>query len=179
MTKGTPVKAVKARTMTVALAGVLALSACSGTTSAQTAAVVDGRVITQEQVSEATEQINIAFPRQQQPFTASEILTLLIRAPYVIDAAAKAGHPQSESAATSLPDLAKLGEAPAESTIEVLRAELSSQQLDQATAQELTQKFATIDMNVNPRYGKFDPTRAMLVADEPNWIVPSPVATAQ
>ncbi|WP_035906705.1 hypothetical protein [Knoellia subterranea] len=172
-------KAVKARTTAIALAGILALSACSGTTSAETAAVVDGRVITEQQVREATEQINTAFPREQQPFTASEILTLLIRAPYVIDAAAQSGRPQSESAARSLPEFEKLGEAPAESTVDVLRAELSAQNLDQSAAQALTQKFNSLDLTVSPRYGTFDAARAQLVADTPNWLVPAPAAPAQ
>lgn len=165
-------KAVKARTTAIALAGVLALSACSGTSSAQTAAVVDGRVITEQQVIEATDQINKAF-NPEQPLTASQTLTLLIRAPYINEAAAAAGRAQSASAARAIPQLEALGETPTESTIEILRAEASLQQVDDAGRQALGQKFAELDLKVNPRYGTFDAARSEVVTTTPNWLVPA------
>lgn len=173
MTKGHPVKAVKARTTAIALAGVLALSACSGTSSAETAAVVDGRVITEQQVRVATEQINEAF-KPEQPITAAQALTLLIRAPFINEAAAKAGHPQSESAARAA--FKDFPEEPAAATVEILQAEASLQQIDDAGRQDLTKKFAAVKMTVNPRYGTFDPEQAAIVPDEPNWLVPAPSA---
>jgi hypothetical protein len=176
LTKGTQVKAVKARTTAIALAGVLALSACAGTTSAETAAVVDGRVITEQQVREATAQINKAF-KPEQPLTAAQTLTLLIRAPYINEAAAAAGRAQSESAARAA--LKDFPETPAESTVEILQAEASLQQIDDAGRQALTQKFAEVDMDINPRYGTFDPQQASLVAVQPNWLAPAPAAPAQ
>lgn len=169
-------KAVKARSTAIALAGILALSACSGTTSAETAAVVDGRVITEQEVREATSQINKAF-NPQQPLTAAQTLTLLIRAPYINEAAAAAGRAQSESAARAA--LEDLPEEPADSTVEILQAEASLQQVDDAGRQALTQKFAEVDMKINPRYGRFDPQQASLVATSPNWLVPAaPAASA-
>lgn len=169
-------KAVKARSTAIALAGILALSACSGTTSAETAAVVDGRVITEQEVREATSQINKAF-NPQQPLTAAQTLTLLIRAPYINEAAAAAGRAQSESAARAA--LKDLPEEPADSTVEILQAEASLQQVDDAGRQALTQKFAEVDMKINPRYGRFDPQQASLVATSPNWLVPAaPAASA-
>ncbi|GGB82464.1 hypothetical protein N798_11720 [Knoellia flava TL1] len=169
-------KAVKARSTAIALAGILALSACSGTTSAETAAVVDGRVITEQEVREATSQINRAF-NPQQPLTAAQTLTLLIRAPYINEAAAAAGRAQSESAARAA--LKDFPETPADSTVEILQAEASLQQVDDAGRQELTKKFAEIDMKINPRYGRFDPQQASLVATSPNWLVPAaPAASA-
>lgn len=171
-------KAVKARTIAIALAGVLALSACSGTTSAETAAVVEGRVITEQQVRDAVDQINRAF-NPEQPVTAAQALTLLIRAPYINQAAADLGRAQSESAARAA--MRDFPETPAESTIEILQAEASLQQIDQAGRQKLTEHFATLDMEISPRYGTFDPQQASLVPDQPNWIVPSaaPAASAQ
>ena len=169
-------KAVKARSTAIALAGILALSACSGSTSAETAAVVDGRVITEQEVREATSQINKAF-NPQQPLTAAQTLTLLIRAPYINEAAAAAGRAQSESAARAA--LKDFPETPADSTVEILQAEASLQQVDDAGRQELTKKFAEIDMKINPRYGRFDPQQASLVATSPNWLVPAAGAPAQ
>lgn len=171
-------KAVKARTTALALAGLLALSACSGTSSAETAAVVDGRVITEQQVRDAVEQINGAF-NPEQPITAAQALTLLIRAPYINQAAADAGRAQSESAARAA--LRDFPGTPADSTVEILQAEASLQQIDEAGRQELTEQFAELDMDINPRYGRFDPQQASLVAHQPNWIVPSsaPSAPAQ
>lgn len=173
MTKGQPVKAVKARTIALALAGVLALSACSGTSSAQTAAVVDGRVITEQQVREATEQINAAF-KPEQPLTAAQALTLLIRAPYINKAAADAGKAQSESAARAA--FKDYPETPSDTTVEILQAEASLQQIDDAGRQKLTKEFAALQMTVNPRYGTFDASQAAVVADTPNWLVPVPSA---
>jgi hypothetical protein len=173
MTKGHLVKAAKARTTALALAGVLALSACSGTSSAETAAVVDGRVITEQQVRVATEQINKAF-KPEQPLTAAQALTLLIRAPYINQAAAEAGQPQSESAARAA--FRDFPEEPADATVEILQAEASLQKIDDAGRQDLTKKFAQIDMTVNPRYGTFDPQVAAVVPDQPNRLVPAPSA---
>lgn len=170
MTKGHLVKAVKARTTALALAGVLALSACSGTNSAQTAAVVDGRVITEQQVRDATEQINAAF-KPEQPLTAAQALTLLIRAPYINKAAADAGKAQSESAARAA--FKKYPETPSDTTVEVLQAEASLQQIDDAGRQKLTQEFAALDMTISPRYGTFDPQQASVVGTRPNWLVPA------
>ncbi|MEO6019739.1 MAG: hypothetical protein ABIP45_05770 [Knoellia sp.] len=161
---------MKARTTALALASVLALSACSGTTSAQTAAVVDGRVITEQQVRVAAEQINKAF-KPQQAITADQVLTLLIRAPYINKAAAKAGKPQSESAARAA--FKDFPGTPTPETVEILQAEASLQQIDDAGRQALTKEFAALDMTINPRYGTFDPAQAAVVADEPNWLVPA------
>lgn len=171
-------KAVKARTTAIALAGVLALSACSGTSSAETAAVVEGRVITEQQVREATDQINRAF-KPEQPITAAQTLTLLIRAPYINEAAAAAGRAQSESAARAA--FKDFPETPTAASIEILQAEASLQQVDDAGRQALGAKFATLDMKINPRYGTFDPARSEIVATTPNWLVPSaaPAAPAQ
>ena len=163
-------KAVKARTTALALASILALSACSGTSSAQTAAVVDGRVITQEQVRDATEQINETF-KPEQPLTAAQALTLLIRAPYINKAAADAGKAQSESAARAA--FKDYPGTPADATVEILQAEASLQQIDDAGRQKLTQEFAGLDMTINPRYGTFDPQQASIVVDRPNWLGPA------
>jgi hypothetical protein len=148
-----PSKAFKAPYAALALAGALTLGACSGTTSAQTAAKVDGRVITNEQVQVATDQINTAFEGQmQQPLTPSTTLSLLIQAPYMIEAAKKAGQPQSESAARA--QLAQLQETPAPETVQL-------------------ETLRGLDVSVNPRYGEYDPANLAVTPDTPNWIVPS------
>ncbi|WP_353951106.1 hypothetical protein V6K52_15890 [Knoellia sp. S7-12] len=175
MTKGHLVKAVKARTTALALAGVLALSACSGTSSAETAAVVDGRVITEQQLREATDELNLAFPREGRPYAASEILGLLIRAPYVNEAATKAGRPQSESAARA--EFKNLPEAPSDAAVDVIQADMSGQQLDEATGQALLAEFGALDISINPRYGTFDPQQASVVPTRANWLVPAPAAS--
>ena len=162
-------KAVKASAIALALAGVLATSACAGTTSAETAAVVEGRVITEQQVREATDQINTAFTPDQ-PLTAAQTLTLLIRAPYINEAAAAAGKAQSESAARAA--LVDFPEEPLDTTVEILQAEASLQQLEGApeARQALVDKIADLEVTVSPRYGTFDPARAEIVVSRPNWI---------
>ena len=174
-TKGHPVKAAKASATILALAGVLATSACSGTTSAETAAVVEGRVITEQEVREATEQINTAF-KPEQPLTPALTLTLLIRAPYITAAAAAAGKAQSESAARAA--LVDFPEEPLDATVEILQAEASLAEIDAAGRQALGETFADIDLTINPRYGTFDPAQSAVVGSRPNWIAPAPAADA-
>lgn len=170
-------KAAKARIATIALGGVLALSACSGTTSAQTAATVDGRVITVQDVTDATNQINEAF---QQTLTPSQTLGLLIVAPLINEAAAKAGRPVSESAVLSAQQLQALDDDPAASTVEAVRANAANQALDQTALQDVLKQVQKLDVVVNPRYGTFDSQQATVVASRPNWLVPSaPAAPAQ
>ncbi|PRY58117.1 hypothetical protein BCF74_11340 [Knoellia remsis] len=167
-----PSKAFKAPYAALALAGALTLGACSGTTSAQTAAKVDGRVITNEQVQVATDQINTAFEGQmQQPLTPSTTLSLLIQAPYMIEAAKKAGQPQSESAARA--QLAQLQETPAPETVQLVQADLSRMKLTQESGQALVETLRGLDVSVNPRYGEYDPANLAVTPDTPNWIVPS------
>lgn len=154
----------------LALAGSVALGGCTGTTTADTAAVVDGRVITVTETREATQQINETFDPQS-PFTEAQALSLLIRAPYIIEYAAAAGNAVSESVATNaVPDLTE----PAASTIEILRAEAATQTLDDPAKIALTQQFRDLDVTVNPRYGTFNAQEAIVRATPPNWIVTTP-----
>lgn len=146
------------------VASSLALAGCG--TTADTAAIVDGKVITHEDVRLATEQINAQF-KPQTPLTAQSTLTSLILAPALIAAAEKKGRPQSVGSARSrLRDIAD----PADATIELVRASDAAGGL---TAEDEASVLAAIrkqDVTVNPRYGAFDATKPGLVESVPAWI---------
>ncbi|HYN29004.1 MAG TPA: hypothetical protein VES95_03915 [Dermatophilaceae bacterium] len=161
---------LRVTTAAVAVTAAAALGGCGAQHTADTAAIVDGRRITQTEAQEAAQQINTAF-QPQEPFTPANAVSLLIRAPYILDFAAANGNPQSESAArAAIPTI----EEPAESTLQILRAEAATQTLDDAARVELTETFAGLDVTVNPRYGTFDPQRALVQLTPPDWIAPAP-----
>jgi hypothetical protein len=155
------------------VAAVLAagtLAGCGAQHTADTAAIVDGRRITQTEVNEAAEQINAAFAPQD-PFTPADAVSLLIRAPFIIDYAAKQGNPVSESAArAAIPTVPE----PADSTLQILRAEAATQSLDDAAKIALTETFGKLDVTVNPRYGTYDPQQALVQLTTPDWIAARP-----
>ena len=90
-----------------------------------------------------------------------------------VPSTAEAGRAQSESVARAVPQLQKLSEPPTDAVIEILQAEASVQQIDDATRQELSRRFAELDMTINPRYGTFDPAQSSVVVSRPDWIAPA------
>ena len=153
------------------LAGALATAGC-GSLETDRAATVDGRVITESQVQTAQSQINETFPDAN--LTAADVLSRLVQAPVVLALAAEQGAPLSESVAeatyTGQPGYS--GEEPATETLDLLRAELALQQLRSTGAQVPVEAFADLDVDVNPRYGQFDPQTASVTAVTPAWIEP-------
>ncbi len=172
MTKGRPVKArMRVAAAAAAVMGSLLLAGCGQT---DTAAVVDGRVISESDVLVATQQFNDQF-KPQQPLSTDAVVNWLIWSPLVIDAAAAYGQPQSESMAraafTSLQD-------PAPSTVELVRAQnaLNAIKGDATASSALLAKVAKLKVTVNPRYGSFEPKSGLLVTGAPNWL-PKPQPT--
>ncbi len=182
--KGRPVKA-RFRLGMVALigAGALALSGCG---SADTAAVVDGRVISEQAVQTATMEYNqqIAALTQRalaanqqpnaQPLTTDAVVNWFVWAPILLDEAAAFGQPQSASMAeATLTDV----QDPAPATIELVRAQNALQAIrgDVGASQKVLDRIHRLKVTVNPRYGTYDPQTGLLGASTPNWLpTPSP-----
>lgn len=152
----------------VAAALVLGTAAVlSGCGTAGTAAVVDGHAISEKDAQIAAQQINEAF-HPESPLTPRDAVSALITAPFILDVANRIGHPQTASAAmAAMPTIT----APAESTIEVVRAQSAIQYLSEADKTAIITALGKAKITVNPRYGTFVPTQAGLVATSPNWIV--------
>lgn len=171
--RGSRRAAIAAGAAASALAATLALSGC-GVQTAGAAAVVNGRVISDNDAQTAAVQTNAGVPNLSQPFTPANAVVVLILAPYVLDAAAAGGH--AVSAAQAKQTLSKLAD-PAPATIELVRTQLAISQLTEADKTRILDQVKKADIRVSPRYGSFDPAQVGFVPRQPNWMVPTPVAT--
>ncbi|GGL35179.1 hypothetical protein H9L10_01455 [Phycicoccus endophyticus] len=159
------------RRVSAALAlGVALVTTGCGTTQANRAATVDGQVITETEVHTAQSQINATFPSAN--LSTSDVLSRLIQAPVILDLAEQQGSPVSETVAEHTyeqqPDYD--GEPAEEPTLEVLRAELALQAIQDAGVQVPISLFEKLDVEVNPRYGDFDPSTASVAETQPEWV---------
>ncbi len=163
------------------VAGLLAVTACSAA-QAGAAAVVDGRRITVQQVSDATSGIKAGNPQLAQGDGLDRtVLFFLVISPWVLQAAQDNGVGVSDSEARQL--LTKTT-SPDPGSVTVLRTFLALQKLQQAQKTEaLTQVQKDVTAakpELNPRFGTFDLKQMAVVDAPPNWIVPgsAPTATA-
>ncbi|MGB7817320.1 MAG: hypothetical protein WBL35_01105 [Ornithinibacter sp.] len=159
----------------LALGAALVTAGC-GTTRAGTAAVVDGSVISQSDVTSAMQQVNSMDPvLLQSELTPSGTLTALIQAPVILDFLAERGLVVSESVATNDAQVRGV-EDPSESTVEVIRLAssiLAAQQGGQLTEQdtvELSDLLRNRDIEVNPQYGTFNAATASVDLGLPPWV---------
>lgn len=164
----------------VGLSLAVLLSACSIRPGA--AAVVDGRVISQNELETAQEEIAPLIPGG---ITPSDILAVLIATPIYVQAAADHGVGVSEADAKNvLVATASRAGLPTDrvygtGALDMARLSLASSNLStldgaQAILAEVQADVAKQAVVVNPRYGTFDPTSGQVSLTEPDWIVPSP-----
>lgn len=157
----------------VAAVALVATAGCSVHPGA--AAVVDGRTITQEYTQNASDDLGL---------DAGRTLSLLIAAPYFIDAAEANGVPVSpEDARAAVQDMrsANGGDAQAPiraGAIEIMRLVLASQALsglaDGAQIQSDTNAHVLgLKMDINPRYGEMDLSSGLIARPPLPWIVPT------
>jgi hypothetical protein len=149
-----------------ALAAALAVSGCS---TADTAAIVNGEVISETEAQLAATQINEAF-NPEQPLDTPGAVASLIAASTINEIALKAGKGESESSArAAMPNLAD----PAESTIELVKSNFAWQKLSDAEKQAALETLKKADVTVNPRYGTFNAENAGFQQSAPNWLAPA------
>lgn len=148
------------------LAAGLLLSGCG---TQNVAARVDGRVITQQQVRVATDEINRQF-EPQQPYTEQDVLARLIVAPTVIEAAAAKGESRTPDTARTL--FTKIPN-PSDASVLVAQENFALGGLKQGDVPALLNKLSQLDVIVSPRYGAFDLSAGQLKPLDPEWITPA------
>lgn len=139
----------------------------SGCGSADVAATFDGRTVTEQQVADAVRDINKAF-QLQEPYTPQRALTSLIRAPYLIEYGQAHGNPQTESGARAQLNISN----PSPATLEIIRAEGVIGGLTADDEKALTDQLAKLVVDVNPKYGEFNPNALAVTPSLPSWIEP-------
>ncbi|MEI2826649.1 MAG: hypothetical protein V9F04_09725 [Dermatophilaceae bacterium] len=159
------------------LVGSLGLTACAGAGRPGTVAEVNGTTISAKALAKTTEQIRLIDPK----VTESATLAWMILTPFVN---AKVAEKQAW-----LPDEeynARLEQIPGATDLTkgVLQANTSVAYLAAADKEDILDQLAKASVQVDPRFGSFDPDRAAFVMKTPNWIVPpaaptGPAAPAQ
>jgi parvulin-like peptidyl-prolyl isomerase len=156
--------------VTAVAAGVLAVSGCA---TADTAAVVNGNRITEQQAQEAARQIRAAQP--DSGLDTPNAVASLVMATFINDVAVKAGKGLSDSAARAAVTAI---EDPAPSTLELVKASLAWNQMTSEEQNQAVALAGKADITINPRYGTFDPKKVSFAASSPNWIKAEPTTPA-
>jgi hypothetical protein len=162
----------------LAVGAALVLAGCAGPAGPNRAAVVDGEVITETSLQTAQSEVNSMNPALlQAKLTPTGTLTALVQAPVVLTYLDGLGVRVSDSVATL--DAQKRGVAnPADSTLEIIKlaSAISTAQgdgkLTDADAQALTKQLQSLKIDVNPRYGTFNPQTASIELTTPGWVTP-------
>lgn len=154
-----------ARGAALAAAASLALAACGSSEdgapvegSSAVAATVDGQEITVGQVQRTTRELRTFLEAQaassgQQPqqLNADSVVTLLVQAPAVLDFAEDEGIPVP-SAGTTRKNLASVLPSVSDETVDFLRANSLSSQLDESTRSQLIDRLDQQKVTISPRY---------------------------
>lgn len=146
----------------VIAAAALALTGCG---RADTAAVVDGHVITESGVLATAEQVS---QYASQPMATSDLLNRLIVLPGVLDVLGERGVTISDAAARSAVGSI---DSPTPYLLDLARLDLAIGAMTQEDMAEVTARLQDAEVEVNPRYGTFVPEQASVVATSPDWIL--------
>jgi len=150
------------RLLAVAIAAAaLALTGCG---RADTAAVVDGHVISQSGVLATSEQV---AQYASQPMPTGDLINRLVVLPAVLDVLGERGVTISDAAARSAVGAI---DNPTPYLLDLARLDLAIGQMTQEDMVEVTSRLLEADVEVNPRYGTFNPEQAAVVATSPDWI---------
>ena len=113
----------------------------------------------------------------QEKLTPTGTLTALVQAPLVLTYLDGLGVRVSDSVAKQ--DAQQRGIAdPADSTLEIIKlaSAISTAQtegrLTDTDAATLTEQLKALDIDVNPRYGTFNPETASIELTTPDWVTP-------
>ena len=160
----------------VALVAALALGGCSAQTGA--AAVVDGEPIATATLDRTTRELGQFFA-----VDARGLLPLFVLAPLYLEEAAAVGVATSRDEAlgyleqvnASRPDNQVDVSTFSDETLDLLRAvlvmdSLAAHEQGMEISQRVTEHVGRLDVEVNPRYGQFDPATGSIAAWTPEWI---------
>ena len=157
---------IRKAALVVMLAGSLA--AC-GSFKADNAVTVNGQTFTETDVQATTQQLAPSF---QNLTTAQTVQTLAV-APVILDLANTHGIVVTDEAAlAALPGVRDAEDG----TLEIARSIVAWQRLTQSVRgieQEFQQAVGAADIELNPRYGSFNPKTGFGPANE-NWIANPP-----
>jgi len=168
-------KIVGAAAAALALAGLLA--GCTGQPGA--AAIVDGRVIPTSDVVTVQDELKPAVG----DLTSQQVINILIQEPTVVQLASEHGDGVSEAdAKTTLDGFFTSNNATppasyAPATIQVGLHQAAAQKLGNDTnsasiGQEFNDRLAKLKVDVNPRFGTWDPSQGSITASTtPSWMV--------
>lgn len=158
-----PRSARRVLAMLAAALAAVALTSC-GTTALDHAATVDGQVISQSDLYEATEQLRTV----EESALPAELLSVLVRTP-ALDEAVRG----TETGVTNqriLADVQAVGIVdPNPLLVDYLRGRYFEERLGVQLSPEV---LAGLDVEVNPRYGVWDPVAGTLTTPTPEWITP-------
>ncbi len=153
------------------LAALVLLAGCSVTRLPGAAAIVDGTVISTQDVATATEQINSVIPDTGQQFTQTQTVYWLVIAPFVNEVAAATGRWTPDAAYNSV--LASIPD-PSDDTVAVLKARSAANVFTQEDIQQVLARMDAADIQIDPRYGTIDPKTGGWSKPDPNWIKATP-----
>lgn len=157
-----------ASALALATVATLSMSACSGA-GPGVAAVTDGQVIHETDLDAIASDF-AKVPGAQAP-SRVDMVSILVARPYVMQALG--GNSITEQGVRQL--LGKELPEVSDATVRYIQGASSQQRLDQAAAARVQQAMTTADIEVDPRYGTFDPSRGLVPA-APNWLVPAETA---
>lgn len=167
------------RTVAALVLGAALATAGCGATTADRAAVVDGSVISETELQETMREVNGMEPALlQQALTPSGTLTALIQAPTVLDVLAGKGIAVSDSVARQAAAQRGLSD-PSEGTLQIVRlataigAAQEQGAVTEVEQQQVNERIAALDVEVNPRYGTYDARSASVTLTQPAWITPA------
>jgi hypothetical protein len=159
------VKAFRTLRGPLAAAAAAAALGLSGCATADTAAIVNGTVISEQEAQEAVRQIKEAQPQAE--IDTPGAVRALVFAPFINEAAAENGKGQSDSAAKAA--LGNVAE-PTRATLDLVKASMVSGQLTPQEQSDIAAEIAAADITLNPRYGTFDKKNLRFGDAQLNWI---------
>lgn len=172
-----PVALRRPATIGAVALGAFALAGC-GVGPLDTAATVNGRVISERALQDTVIELNEA----DVPVTPVQVLDLLVKGPAVEALVTDGGGAIAEAEVVAAIRQATAGserpiENPSPLLVEFVTYDIYLGQLGGAVPPEA---LAGLDVEVNPRYGQWDPQTGALTDEVPEWITPvdDPAATA-
>jgi hypothetical protein len=156
------------------LAVTLAVTGCSTFQKASTAAFVNGTAISNATVSEVTSQFNDNLAtNDQQKVTESQVLGVLILAPFVLGQVKRSGSWTPDARYNTA--LQKIPNA-SQATKDFLATSVVLQQGGPLTESDVTailDELKKADVVLDPRFGTWDPSTGGFLTPDNNWIKPT------
>lgn len=154
-----------AAALTLASTVALPLAACGASPGPGVAATSDGYVITESDLDDIAR--DFASVQGAQAPSRTEMVSLLVARPFVLDSLSGSGQVLSEDGVRQL--VQKQLSDVSDATVQYLQVTTLQQQLDPEKIAAITKEMAASNIKVDPRYGSYEPGKG-LVATSENWI---------